>query len=183
MSPLGLLLTVLQQVVVCRAWVILLIINSCHFFFPFSLWFRGGSFTAASSKIIIFKRKQIKWWVQSCAATCFSQHLCKYLDGLLFIYTEKILCNVLRFILFIEPSSWNYNQASQKPNTHKWPPVCIMSYWMSKRCPVFVWTHKRNYTHTHEFLWSTAAISASDKTEPKSGDHQMTPSTLSYLKK
>lgn len=30
-----------------------------------------------------------------------------------------------------------------------------------------------NYTHMYEFLQSTAAILASDKTEPKSGKHQM----------
>lgn len=47
---------------------------------------------------------------------------------------------------------------------------------------VFVLNHKTNYTHMYEFLWSTAAISASDRAEPKSGNHQMpsnTP-TLSY---
>ena len=36
-----------------------------------------------------------------------------------------------------------------------------------------------NYTHMYEFLWSTAAIAASDKTEPKSGEHQMPATTLS----
>lgn len=45
---------------------------------------------------------------------------------------------------------------------------------------VFVLSHKTNYIHMYEFLWSTAAISASDKTEPKSGNHQMPPTLPLY---
>lgn len=40
------------------------------------------------------------------------------------------------------------------------------------------------HTHTYEFLWSTAAISASAQTKPESGNHQMPPTlhVLSYEK-
>lgn len=49
---------------------------------------------------------------------------------------------------------------------------------------LFVLSHKTNYTHMYEFLWSTAAISASDKMEPKSGNHQMPPTLpLCHIKR
>lgn len=50
--------------------------------------------------------------------------------------------------------------------------------------PVFVLSHKTNYTHMYEFLWSTAAIAASDKNGAKvwePSDASNTP-TLSYKK-
>lgn len=150
------------------------------FFFPFSLWFRGGSFTAASSKIIIIKRNQITWWVQSCAVTCFSQHLCKYLDGLLFIYTEKILCNVFRFILFIEPSPRNYNQASKKPNTHRNLLFVSCHIEWVKDVPCLFWAIRQIIHTCMNSFGQQLPSSASDRTEPDSGDHHMTPNTSSY---
>lgn len=58
-----------------------------------------------------------------------------------------------------------------------WFVSCQIEWLKDVPCPEFVLSHKTNYTHMYEFLWSTAAISASDKTEPKSGNHQM-PLTL-----
>lgn len=73
----------------------------------------------------------------------------------------------------------NYNQATEKANAQSdLLFVSCQIEWVkdvpSPVCSV-VLSHKTNYTHMYEFLWSTAAISASDKTEPKSGNHHMPP--------
>ncbi len=98
-------------------------------------------------------------------------------------WSEKILCSMLRFVVYsIYRHPRNYNQATQKPNTHSDPLFvsCQIEWVKDVLSPVFVLSHKTNYTHMYEFLWSTAAISASDKTEPKSGNHQMPPTLPLY---
>lgn len=110
--------------------------------------------------------------------------VCRYVC---YVYTVLrkycVMCLDLCSVLFIDGTEIIIKH-TQKPNTHS--DLLFVSRqieWVKDvPCPVFVLSHKTNYTHMYEFLWSTAAISASDKPEPKSGNHHMPPNThtLSY---
>lgn len=86
-----------------------------------------------------------------------------------------------RSSLFIDSPAIIIKQL-RKPNTHSnlLFVSCHIEWVKDVRSTGFVLSYKTNYTHMYEFLWSTAAISASDKAEPKSGKHQMPPTLPLY---
>lgn len=161
----------LRQVVVCRVWVILLIINSCHFF-PFD----SGE---AHSLLPVLGSLSLRGGKENGEFKATPQHAPAH-----FAPHRFVLYSALRSSCAKRLHLWSFlfkhNTEIAFRRHRSWTPVTLLFVWKGIGIRCLFWAIRQIIHTCMNSFGQMAAIPASDKPQPKSGNHQMPPTLPLY---